>query len=119
VTWPCPLVDRPCQREVDVMGKGKRLRSGGRRGRLVCEGPGGLPAVDWEQERAGCPVGDRCVHCGATEGLAVELSRMGDDVACATSCGPCDWRSLFSALGPAGYVRRVQEHRAHRSRGQS
>lgn len=79
------------------------------------EGPG--PEFDWQSERAGCPVGDRCEHCGVAEGLAVQLAWMGGEMACVTSCGPCDGKSVVTMLGGfGGYARRAAEHRTHRRR---
>lgn len=106
------------------MGKGARLRRerAGRPTQRATDaapdwrsfgGPG--PAFDWQAERAGCPVGDRCEHCGVADGLAVQLAWMGDEVACATSCGPCDGKSVLTMLGGfGGYARRAAEHRTHR-----
>lgn len=93
------------------MGKGKRLRSGGRRDRP--EKPPDSVSGGSENPAAGCPVGDRCVGCGATEGLGRTFSMSVFGQACATTCRKCDGRSLLTMLGVAGLQERVAEHARH------
>lgn len=78
--------------------------------------PDGTPP-DELFDTSGCPVGDRCVGCGATADLGQIVSVFGAaEVACATVCRGCDGRSLLTMVGFAGLRERVAEHARHAAR---
>lgn len=120
--------DRDARRRAKLKARGGRLAqsSGGHSGPLWSDRRSddldgldlSMPELDWETEKAHCPVADRCAGCGAEHDLQVMLSAFsGGDVACVTVCPRCDGKSMIQLadVGLGGVDARVAAHSAHRS----